>query len=121
MKIATADVVSSLNGRDAGKRFIVVATDGDYSLLADGKGRRVEKPKRKKNKHIRREGPASGRIAAALAEGGKATNSEIRRALAEYGAGLAECAAGKIEGDDEGTAADDAPQGIRGSNQKEGS
>jgi ribosomal protein L14E/L6E/L27E len=84
MKIVEADVVSSLNGRDAGKRFIVVATDGEYSLLADGKGRRVEKPKRKKNKHILPEGYNTTRIAARLADDGKVTNSEIRRALAEY-------------------------------------
>jgi ribosomal protein L14E/L6E/L27E len=90
MRIVEADVVTSINGRDAGKLFIVVATDGDYSLLADGKGRRMEKPKRKKNKHIRLEGCNSAHIAAKLADGGKVTNGEIRRALAEYAAASAD-------------------------------
>jgi ribosomal protein L14E/L6E/L27E len=88
MSIAKADVVSSLNGRDAGKRFIVVGIDGEYSLLADGKCRRVEKPKRKKNKHLRPEGYSSVGIAAKLADSGRVTNNEIRRALLEYAASV---------------------------------
>ncbi|MCL2226639.1 MAG: KOW domain-containing RNA-binding protein [Oscillospiraceae bacterium] len=81
MRIEKADVVIPLNGRDAGKRFIVVGTEDDYSLLADGKGRRVEKPKRKKNKHVKVDDRADGSIAEKLIEGERVTNSEIRRAL----------------------------------------
>jgi len=82
MRFEKADVVISLNGRDEGKRFLVVGTEEGYSLLADGKGRRVEKPKRKKNKHIVFEDHATGPIAEKLIEGDKVTNNEIRRALA---------------------------------------
>ena len=82
MKIGIADVVISLNGRDEGKRFLVVGTDEGYSILADGKGRRVEKPKRKKNKHIKLEEQASGPIAEKLIGGERVTNNDIRRALA---------------------------------------
>ena len=81
-----ADVVISLNGRDEGKRFLVIETQGLYSLLADGKGRRLEKPKRKKNKHVMLEGVADDRIAEKLKCGEKVTNNEIRRALAQYAA-----------------------------------
>ena len=86
MKFDKADVVISLNGRDEGKRFLVVGTEEGYSLLADGKGRRVEKPKRKKNKHIVLEDQATGPIADKLIEGEKVTNNEIRRTLAKYAA-----------------------------------
>lgn len=79
-----ADVVISLNGRDEGKRFLIIGTEDDYSLLADGKSRKVETPKRKKNKHLRYEGNAGGPMAAKLASGDKVTNNEIRRALAQY-------------------------------------
>lgn len=80
-----ADIVISLNGRDAGKRFIVIKAESDqYSLIADGKGRRFEKPKRKKNKHLKNIGKASGNIAIMLAKDDKVTNNELRRALAEY-------------------------------------
>ena len=84
MSIALADVVISKNGRDAGKRFIVIETENGYSMLADGKGRRFEKPKRKKNKHITFEGKADSLIAEKLIEGEKITNNEIRRFLAGY-------------------------------------
>ena len=82
MKIEKADVVVSLNGRDEGKRFLVVGIQDEYSLIADGKGRRIEKPKRKKNKHLKLEDKADSPIAAKLIGGEKVTNSEIRRALA---------------------------------------
>ena len=81
-----ADIVISKNGRDAGKRFIVIGTDSEYSLLADGKGRRFEKPKRKKNKHLEFEEKTDSLIAKKLIEGEKITNSEIRRVLAGYAA-----------------------------------
>ena len=84
--IEKADVVISLNGRDEGKRFLIVGIQDEYSLLADGKSRREEKPKRKKNKHIKLEGRADGPIAEKLIEGEKVTNNEIRRTLAKYAA-----------------------------------
>jgi len=84
MKIA--DIVISLNGRDAGKRFIVIAVDAGYSMLADGKGRKYDKPKRKKNKHLRHENKADSLIAEKLLRGEKVTNNEIRRYLAQYAA-----------------------------------
>lgn len=79
-----ADIVISLNGRDAGKRFIVIETQEEYSLIADGKGRRLEKPKKKKNKHLRFESKAGCIISEKLAKGEKITNNELRRMLAEY-------------------------------------
>jgi len=86
MKEATikkADIVISLNGRDEGKRFLVVETDGEYSLLADGKGRKIDKPKRKKNKHLKPEQSIGEHIADKLHKGEKLTNNEIRRVLSE--------------------------------------
>ena len=86
MRFDVADIVISLNGRDAGKRFIVIGTQDEYSLIADGKGRRFEKPKRKKNKHLKPEGKTDDPIALRLAEGEKITNNELRRTLAQYAA-----------------------------------
>jgi len=84
--MSISDIVISLNGRDAGKRFIVIETDGEYSLIADGKGRRLEKPKRKKNKHLKFEEKADSQIADKLIKGEKITNNELRRYLAGYAA-----------------------------------
>ena len=42
-------IVLSSAGHDKGKFFFVIGTDGDnYLLLADGKFRPIEKPKKKK-------------------------------------------------------------------------
>lgn len=86
MKIEIADVVISLNGRDEGKRFLVIGARDEYSLLADGKGRRAEKPKLKKNRHLMLEDKADGPIAEKLLSGERVTNNEIRRCLAGYAA-----------------------------------
>ena len=86
MRIELASVAVPINGRDRGKRFLVIAAEEEYSLLADGKGRKAEKPKRKKNKHIKPESVIGGQIAQKISSGGKPTNNEIRRALAEYSA-----------------------------------
>ena len=48
------DVVRSVAGHDSGRRFVVLEViDEQYVLIADGKTRPVEKPKKKKNKHLK--------------------------------------------------------------------
>ena len=45
--------VQSTQGRDAGMTFIVVGiVDQNYVLIADGKLRSIDKPKKKKVKHL---------------------------------------------------------------------
>ena len=84
MDIDRADIVVSLNGRDRGRRFFVLATEDDCAFLCDGKTRRIEKPKRKKFKHMRFESKDESRTAMKIINGEKVTNSEIRRSLAVY-------------------------------------
>ena len=52
MDIARSNIVKSIAGRDAGSLFFVLATEGDFLLLADGRRRRVESHKRKRRKHV---------------------------------------------------------------------
>ena len=47
MDIVKANIVTSTAGRDKGEAFFVLATEGDFLLLADGKSRKVESAKRK--------------------------------------------------------------------------
>ena len=75
------DIVISINGRDKDKRFLVIAIEENYALIANGKTRRLEKPKRKKNKHLRNESIAEKIIVEKISEK-KLTNNEIRRYLA---------------------------------------
>ena len=86
MTINQSDIVRSLNGRDAGKLFVVIGIEGEFALIADGKGRRLEKPKRKKMKHLHLVATRDCRTAFKLKNGIKISNGEIRRALADYSA-----------------------------------
>ena len=85
MDISKADIVISLAGRDQGKLFYVIETDGTYVTIADGKGRKLENPKRKKLKHVRRVSRTDSRVAQEISSGEKLLNSELRRDLAKFG------------------------------------
>ncbi len=85
MDIAIAHIVEATAGRDCGRAFFVLETQGEYLLLADGKGRRVEAPKRKSRKHVRVVGAAPEDLAARLTRKEKVTNSELRKAIAVFG------------------------------------
>lgn len=47
-------IVKSTAGRDAQRFFVVMDVDGDFAVLADGKVRPLERPKRKKLKHLQK-------------------------------------------------------------------
>ncbi|MCI6604688.1 MAG: KOW domain-containing RNA-binding protein [Clostridiales bacterium] len=84
MDIGKSDMIVSLAGRDKGQFFFVVDTDGDFVLIADGKGRKLETPKRKKRKHIQKVLQADTRVAEKIRNGDKVLNSELRRELAVF-------------------------------------
>ena len=85
MDISKSDIVISLAGRDEGKLFYVMEVEDNCVLLADGKGRKLENPKRKKLKHVRRVSRTETRVAAKILNGDKVLNSELRRDLAAIG------------------------------------
>ncbi len=82
MEARKADVVRSLAGRDKGKLFFVVEADEVYVTIADGKGRKLEHPKRKKRRHVEKVPWTESRVQEKLLSGGKVLNSELRRELA---------------------------------------
>ena len=85
MDVARSDVVRSCAGRDQGQLFYVIDADEQYVYLADGKSRRLEKPKRKKRKHIEQIPRTESRIAEKIRNGEKVLNSELRKELASFG------------------------------------
>ena len=85
MDISKSDIVLSLAGRDKGKLFYVMDTEDNFVILADGKGRKLENPKRKKLKHVRRVTRTETRVAMKILNGDKVLNSELRRDLAAFG------------------------------------
>ena len=75
-------------GRDAGRALVVLALEGDaYALVADGRLRPVEKPKRKKLKHLAAKPVRLDSIQEKLAIDGNLCNAEIRAALEQAGYG----------------------------------
>ena len=77
-----SDVVIPQAGRDTGELFYVIGTQGDLLLLCDGKHRTLEKPKRKKRRHVQKVLRSETRVAAKLLSGDKVLNSELRKDLA---------------------------------------
>ena len=77
-----SDVVVSTAGRDQGALFYVVDMDENFLMLANGKDRTLDKPKRKKRKHVQKVLRSETRVAGKLRSGDKVLNSELRRDLA---------------------------------------
>ena len=82
MNIAKSNIVKSTAGRDEGDLFFVLDIQGEFLLRADGKSRRVEKPKKKKCKHVSFVGESHSVVAEKIRSSEKITNSELRKALA---------------------------------------
>ena len=80
--INISDVVMTTAGRDAGQWFYVISADPVFLLLANGKDRTLEKPKRKKRKHVQKVLRSETRVAEKLRSGDKVLNGELRRDLA---------------------------------------
>ena len=70
-----ANLVQATAGREQGKYFFV---------LDDGKSRRIEAPKRKKQKHVRFIAESAAPVAEKIRSKEKITNSELRKAIAAY-------------------------------------
>ena len=80
--IFIADVVTTIAGRDAGQLFYVIHAEQEYLYLVNGKDRTLEKPKRKKRKHVQMVLRSETRVAQKLRAGDKVLNGELRRDLA---------------------------------------
>ena len=80
--INISDVVMTTAGRDAGQLFYVINADPTCLLLANGKDRTLEKPKRKKRKHVQKVLRSETRVAEKIRSGDKVLNGELRRDLA---------------------------------------
>ena len=82
--IKPGSIILSRAGRDKGRYFVVMRVEENFCLLVDGDLRKIDKMKRKKIKHIKWARSDSEFIAGKIAAGTKPTNSEVRRALAEF-------------------------------------
>ena len=84
MNITEGLVVKSKAGRDKGDLFIVIRTEGEFLYIANGNLRKVDRPKKKKLKHLEVTDYVSEFVKNRIETLGKVTNQELRNALAEY-------------------------------------
>lgn len=79
------DMVRSIAGRDQGRYFLILdVMDQNYVLIVDGDLRRIEKPKKKKVKHLIKTGIAS-QLLKEHVEGKSLNNAFLRRELERLG------------------------------------
>ncbi len=78
------DIVLSKMGRDSGRHYIVMNVSDNFVYICDGDFHKVDKPKKKKVKHVEKTEGFSEYVADKLEEGTKVTNTELRRTIAEF-------------------------------------
>lgn len=84
MNVVLGQVVFSKAGRDVGKAFIITEiVDSNYVYISDGNLRRVEKPKKKKIKHLVIAKDIIDTIVQKISSDIRITNADIRKALLE--------------------------------------
>ena len=75
-------VVRSKQGHDKGRWFAVVGmVDEKHVLIADGRTRKLEKPKKKQAKHLKPKPVKFGEIAEMLEAGKPVLDSDLRKAI----------------------------------------
>lgn len=77
-------VVKSKTGRDKNKFFIVLAYESPYLYLVDGKLRRLDNPKKKKEKHIQLTNYVDYDLGDVILNESKLNNADIRKSLESY-------------------------------------
>lgn len=84
--INIGQVVKSTQGRDKEKFFIVVEIlDNEYVLIVDGDIRKIDKPKKKKMKHLVKLNILSEEVRERVLSSKKMNNAFIRRELERLG------------------------------------
>ena len=84
MDFEKGQIVFSKSGHDKTLPFIVIAVDGEYLYLADGKSRRLEHPKSKKIKHVQGTKHVCEDIKKKLEDNSYLLDAEILKAIKEY-------------------------------------
>ena len=80
-----AQIVRALRGRDSGCLFCVMdVEEGGWLLLADGKRRRVDRPKRKRDKHVSAMRDWNHPVMEKVRTGQPVRDRELRAALAAF-------------------------------------
>ena len=78
--LSEGEIVRSCAGRDRGRAFVILKiVDADYVLLVDGRLRTLERPKKKKRRHLLKASDTRMELA------GNLLDADIRKFLAAQG------------------------------------
>lgn len=76
MKLTQGLIVQSLSGRDKGTFLAVLSAEDTFAVVADGKARPIERPKRKSLKHLK--------LTDTTADMNNLTNKKLRSILRDF-------------------------------------
>jgi len=89
MEAAIGDIVKSIAGRDSGRYFIIwEVLDSSYVKIVDGDLRKIDKPKKKKVRHLKTTGIKAGIESGMNKKNMKETNAAIRKLIISHTSGL---------------------------------
>ena len=81
--IQISDLVISTAGRDQGSLYYCIGREERHVMLANGKNRTLDAPKKKLLRHVQKVLRSDTTVAIRLRAGDKVLNSELRKDLAE--------------------------------------
>lgn len=81
-EFAPGQLVISKTGRDKGRYFTVLKTEGKFVYITDGDLRKVENPKKKNSLHLKHTNIFLQDIAEKIAYNTNLRNADLRRAIA---------------------------------------
>ncbi|MFP4697102.1 MAG: RNA-binding protein [Eubacteriales bacterium] len=84
MDLQKGQLIKSKAGRDKDRLFVIIELTDEYVYLVDGSLRKIEKPKKKKIKHIQPVGVIIETLQDKINNDQRILNSEIRKAIHLY-------------------------------------
>ena len=84
MEYTVGQVVYSKCGHDKGKAFIVTEIEEDFLYLTDGKRRKMDKPKKKKTKHVQITNYYDDELKTKIENGEYLLDADFVKALKKY-------------------------------------
>ncbi|HIT73731.1 MAG TPA: KOW domain-containing RNA-binding protein [Candidatus Fimicola cottocaccae] len=84
MEFTAGQIVFSKSGHDKGGAFIVIDIEEEFLYIVDGKRRTLEKPKRKKIKHVQKTNYVDNDIKDKIENESYILDADIVKALKKY-------------------------------------
>ena len=84
MEYTVGQVVYSKCGHDKGKAFIVTEIEEDFLYLTDGNSRKMDKPKKKKTKHVQITNYYDDELKTKIENGEYLLDADFVKALKKY-------------------------------------